>query len=120
MPLVGDSEPKETGPLPTSKSRSLLSPVTVHAHIPPKNGRTHDVEHHATGEACDSCTRIMGHQSPLPKHPQTNMYLPKFLAGEAFEVVNRNTGCSYDNLLKTLEGRFGQAVQVTQACIVIT
>ena len=127
----------------------------------------------------------MGHQSPLPKHPQTNvrsvrsekddnnahipkdhvaamqrirllngviptlfsghpadfpcfreqvrthleselltdaqrvMYLPKFLAGEAFEVVNRNTGCSYENLLKTLEGRFGQAVQVTQACIVI-
>ena len=84
-----------------------------------KNGRAYNAEHHATGEANDSRPRSMGHQSPLPKHPQTNMYLPKFLAGEAFEVVNRNTGCSYDNLLKTLEGRFGQAVQVTQACIVI-
>ena len=71
--LVGDSVPKETGPLPTPKSRSLLSPVTVHTHIPPKNGRTHDVEHHATGETCDSRTRIMGHQSPLAKLPQTNV-----------------------------------------------
>ena len=45
------------------------------------------------------------------------MYLPKFLTGDALEVVNRNRGCSYEELLKTLEERFGQAVQVTQACI---
>ena len=124
---------------------------------------------HPPGEACDSCTRIMGHQSPLPKHPRTNVrsvrseedgndahtkiqllngvtptqfsghpadfsffrdqvrthleselltdaqrviYLPKFLTGEALEVVNRNRGCSYEELFKTLEERFGQAVQV--------
>ena len=182
-PLVGDSEPKETGPLPTPKSRSLFSSVTVPTHIPPKNGRTYDAEHHATDKVTDSRTRIMGHQSPLPTHPQNNvrsvrserdgngeqtpkdhiaamwkiqllngvtptqfsghpadfpffrdevrthleselltdaqrvMYLPKFLTGEALEVVNRNRGCSYEELLKTLEERFGQAVQVTQACI---
>ena len=72
-PVAGDSVPKETGHLPTPKSRILVSPVTVHTHIPPKNGRIHDVEHHATGEASDSRTRIMGHQSPLPKLPQTNV-----------------------------------------------
>ena len=72
-PLVGDSEPKETGPLPTPKSRSLSSPVTVHTHIPPKNRRAYDVKHHATGEANDSHTGIMGHQSPLSKYPQTNV-----------------------------------------------
>ena len=45
------------------------------------------------------------------------MYLPKFLTGETLEVVNRNRGRSYEEILKTLEERFGQAVQVTQACI---
>ena len=45
------------------------------------------------------------------------MNLPKFLTGEALEVVNRNRGCSYKELLKTLGERFGQAAQVTQACI---
>lgn len=72
-PLVGDSESKETGPLPTPKSRSLFSSVTVPTHIPPKNGRAYDAEHHATYKANDSRTGIMGHQNPSPKHPQTNV-----------------------------------------------
>lgn len=38
FPLVGDSEPKETGPLPTPKSRSLLSSVTVPSNILRKMG----------------------------------------------------------------------------------
>lgn len=72
-PLVRDSEPKETGPLPTPKSRSIFSSVTVPTRIPPKNGRAYDAEHHATNKANDSRTGIMGHQSPSPKHPQTNV-----------------------------------------------
>ena len=48
---------------------------------------------------------------------QRVMYLPKFLTGEALDVLNRNRGCSYEELLKTLEERFGQPIQVTQACI---
>lgn len=56
-------------------------------------------------------------ESELLTDAQRVMYLPKFLTGDALEVVNRNRGCSYEELLKTLEERFGQAVQVTQACI---
>lgn len=77
-PLVGDSEPKETGPLPTPKSRSLFRSVTVPTHIPSKNPafkheRAYDAEHHATDKANDSRTKILEHQSPLPKHPQPNV-----------------------------------------------
>ena len=56
-------------------------------------------------------------ESELLTDAQRVMYLPKFLTGEAIEVVNRNRGCSYEEILKTLEDRFGQAVQVTQAWI---
>ena len=56
-------------------------------------------------------------ESELLTDAQRVMYLPKFLTGDALEVVNRNRGCSYEELLKTLEERFGQAVQVTQACM---
>lgn len=68
-PLVGDSEPKETGPLPTPKSRSLFSSVTVATHIPPKNGRAYDAEHHATDKANDSRTGIMGAPKPHAQAP---------------------------------------------------
>jgi len=44
-------------------------------------------------------------------------YLPKFVTGEALEVVKRNRGCSFNNIMKTLEERFGQTIRVTQACI---
>lgn len=49
-------------------------------------------------------------ESELLTDAQRVMYLPRFPTGEALEVVNRKRGCSY-------EERFGQAVQVTQACI---
>ncbi|XP_028513775.1 uncharacterized protein LOC110239139 [Exaiptasia diaphana] len=44
-------------------------------------------------------------------------YLPKFLCGEALEVVKRNRGCSYQDLVNILETRYGQPIQVSQACI---
>lgn len=44
-------------------------------------------------------------------------YLPKFLKGEALEVIEWNRGCSYNDLKKTLEERFGRSVQVSQPCI---
>ena len=42
-------------------------------------------------------------------------YLPKFVTGEALEVVNENRGCSFNDIMKTLEERFGQTIRVTQA-----
>lgn len=60
------------------------------------------------------CTHL---ESELLTDAQRVMYLPKFLTGEALDVPNRNRGCSYQELLKTLEERFGQPIQVTQACI---
>lgn len=44
-------------------------------------------------------------------------YLPKFVSGEALEVVKRNKGCSFCDIIKTLGERFGQTIRVTQACI---
>ena len=44
-------------------------------------------------------------------------YLPKLVAGEALDVVKRNRGCTFNEIMKTLEERFGQAVRVTQACV---
>ena len=44
-------------------------------------------------------------------------YLPKYVAGEALEVVKINRGCTFNEFMKTLEERFGQAVRVTQACV---
>ena len=44
-------------------------------------------------------------------------YLPKFETGEALEVVKRNRGCSFRDIMKTLEERFGQAMRVTQECV---
>ena len=44
-------------------------------------------------------------------------YFPKFVTGEALEVVNRNRGCSFNEIMKTLEERFGHTIRVTEACI---
>lgn len=44
-------------------------------------------------------------------------YLPKFVSGEALEVVKRNKGCSFCDIIKTLGERFGQTIRVTQACV---
>lgn len=41
-------------------------------------------------------------------------YLPKFLTGDALEVLKRNRGCSYETIVQILEERFGRPVQVAQ------
>ena len=56
-------------------------------------------------------------ESDLLTDAQRVEYLPKFLSGDALEVVKRNRGCSYDDLLSILESRYGQPIQVSQACI---
>ena len=56
-------------------------------------------------------------ESSLLPDVQRVEYLPKFLSGEALEVVKRNRGCSYTDLIKTLENRYGRPIQVSQACI---
>ena len=44
-------------------------------------------------------------------------FLPKFLAGEAYEVVERVSGCSYDAVLDILLARYGQPATVAAGCI---
>ena len=44
-------------------------------------------------------------------------FLPKFLSGEALEVVERVTGCTYPVIIKILEDRYGQPATVAAACI---
>ena len=56
-------------------------------------------------------------ESDLLTDAQRVEYLPKFVTGEALEVVKRNRGCSFNDIMKTLEERFGQTIRVTQACI---
>lgn len=56
-------------------------------------------------------------ESDLLTDAQRVEYLPKFVTGEALEVVKRNRGCSFNDSMKTLEERFGQTIRVTQACI---
>ncbi|XP_022784666.1 LOW QUALITY PROTEIN: uncharacterized protein LOC111325175 [Stylophora pistillata] len=56
-------------------------------------------------------------ESELLNDAQRVDYLPKFLKGEALKVIQRNRGCSYDDLMRTLKERFGQPIQVSQAYI---
>ena len=44
-------------------------------------------------------------------------FLPKFLSGKAYEVVERVSGCSYDSVLRILHERYGQPAAVAAACI---
>ena len=44
-------------------------------------------------------------------------FLPKFFSGEAYEVVERVSGCSYDSVLRILHERYGQPAAVAAACI---
>ena len=60
------------------------------------------------------CTHLKG---DLLTDTQRVEYLPKFVTGEALEVVKRNRGCSFTDSMKTLEERFGQTIRITQACI---
>ena len=42
---------------------------------------------------------------------------PKFVSGEAHEVVERSAGRSYDDIVAILEERYGQPAAVAAACI---
>ena len=44
-------------------------------------------------------------------------FLPKFVAGEAYETVKRATGCSYPDIIVNLQERFGQPATVAASCI---
>ena len=44
-------------------------------------------------------------------------FLPKFVAGEAYETVKRATGCSYPDIIANLQERFGQPATVAASCI---
>ena len=44
-------------------------------------------------------------------------FLPKFLSGKAYEVLERVSGCSYDSVLRILHECYGQPVDVAAACI---
>jgi len=44
-------------------------------------------------------------------------FLPKFLAGEAYEVIKRVSGCPYDVVLDMLHARYGQPALVASTCI---
>ena len=43
-------------------------------------------------------------------------FLPKFVAGEAYETVKRATGCSYPDIIANLQERFGQPATVAASC----
>ena len=44
-------------------------------------------------------------------------FLPKFVTGEAYDVVSRSAGCSYEDIVANLEDRYGQPATVAAACI---
>ena len=44
-------------------------------------------------------------------------FLPKFVSGEAYDVVARSAGCSYEDIVAYLEDRHGQPATVAAACI---
>ena len=68
--LVKDSEPKETGPLPTPKSRSLSSPVTFPIHIPRKMVAL--MMPNIT-QSVKQMILVLGSWGTKAKHPQTNV-----------------------------------------------
>ena len=53
----------------------------------------------------------------LSSDAQRIEFLPKFVSGEAYEVVERSAGCSYDDNVAILEERYGQPAAVAAACI---
>ena len=44
-------------------------------------------------------------------------FIPKFLTGEAYDVVERSARCSYEDIVANLEDRYGQPATVATACI---
>ena len=54
-------------------------------------------------------------ESNLLTDNQSVEYIPTFVTGEALEVVRRNRGCSFKDIMKTFEERFVQTIMATQA-----
>ena len=54
---------------------------------------------------------------PLHTDAQKIEFLPKFVSGEAYDVVARCTGCPYEDIVANLEDRYGQPATVAAACI---
>jgi len=48
---------------------------------------------------------------------KSNQYLPKLVTGEAYDVVARSAGCSYEDIVADLEDRYGQPATVAAASI---
>ena len=44
-------------------------------------------------------------------------FLPNFLSGEPYDVIERVSGCSYNSVLNTLHERYGQSAAVAYACV---
>lgn len=44
-------------------------------------------------------------------------FIPKFVTGEAYDVVERSARCSYEDIVANLEDRYGQPATVAAACI---
>ena len=44
-------------------------------------------------------------------------FLPKFVSGEAYDVVARSAGSSYEDIVANLEDRYGHPATVAAACI---
>lgn len=44
-------------------------------------------------------------------------FLPKFLYGDPYEVIERVSECSYNSVLNTLHERYGQSAAVANACV---
>ena len=44
-------------------------------------------------------------------------FLPKFVTGEVYEVIQRVAGCSYETIMEILHERYGNPAAVAAACI---
>ena len=53
----------------------------------------------------------------LLSNAQKIEFLPKFVSGEAYDVVARSAGCSYEDIVANLEDRYGQPATVAAAYI---
>ena len=62
-------------------------------------------------------SRIRDNLDGLLSDAQKIEFLPKFVSGEAYDVVARSAGCSYEDIVPNLEDRYGQPATVAAACI---
>lgn len=130
VPRVPNRTPMQHSPQGSFRFRTKLDPDTIREETTPKdhvaamwkvqllNGITPTQFNGNPADFPFFREQTRTHlESELLTDAQRIEYLPKFLKGEALEVIERNRGCSYKDLMKTLEDRFGKPIQVSQACI---